>query len=125
VSSRLHVPIRRGIRSTRYTSVFYSRQVEKNNFTVCYVNSQGIKHYGEISCFYQTSDGTKMVLVNSFDIEHLRCFRHSEARVLVNHIIPVKISDSIALIPVENIMFKVIRVGTYVCCQPNKVEVNL
>jgi len=113
------------VKGATYTSVSYSRQVEKNNYSICYVNAQGIKQYGEVYFFCESFDGKKCMFVKLFNIEHQRSFRHVDAQIVVNHVIPVKLSCNVDFLPVDNIVSKVIRVGDYVCLQPNKIEVNL
>jgi len=113
------------IKGETYTSVIYSRQVQRNNYTVCYINSDKAIEYGEIFFFGESVTGEKKVFVNSFAVEHLRTFRHTETQTVIKHVIPVKLTDRVAVIPADNILFKVIRVCAYICLQPNNKEIVL
>lgn len=109
-----------------YTSLIYGRQKKRNNFSICFIRkSGGDKEYGEIKCFCESSTGVQTALVRPFQIEHLKMFTHNASMVVVTHIIPIKVTNELVLIPIENISFKVIRVGDFVCLRPNTIEVNL
>ena len=107
-----------------FTSKNYRRQEKRNNYTVCYSNISGDKLYGEILYFCESSSD-KIALVKQFVIEHTRMFIHDDSHFAINHIIPVRESDTTVIVPLENILFKVIRAGSFVCIRPNKLEVNL
>ena len=110
-----------------FTSKVYLRQVKRNNFTVCFNQSSGVKAYGEVLVYFESASNIneKIALVKCFKIDHIRMFHHLEAQFVVQHIIPIKKSDVLQLVPLQNIVCKVIRVGKFVCLRPNKLEVNL
>jgi hypothetical protein len=113
------------IKKEIYTSKVYNRQKKRNNYTVCFTYS-GTKSYGDILCFCESSDGqTKMVFVNTFQVEHMRTFIHPATNIVAKHIIPIKETDNVILLPVYSILFKVIRVSNFICIRPNTYEVNL
>lgn len=108
-----------------FTSRIYQRQKRRNNFTICYVNSSGVKEFGQIKCFCESSDNQKLALVEPFSVDHLRVFSHSETNFVIKHIIPVIQTNRIDLIKLSAILFKVIRVSSFVVLRPNRHEVNL
>lgn len=123
------VYFRASVNGVMYTSNIYLRQEVRNNYTVCFKNAAGFKTYGEINCFVKvvTADGTCRTgcFVDCFVIEHLRMFTHTESKVVVRHLIPIKESGVKELIPLECIKYKVMRVQDFVCERPNTYEVNL
>ena len=89
-----------------FTCNTYERQSEKNNFTISYTDSStGSKRYGEIHCFFECTGGEKMAFVDCFVIEHLKMFCH-ESGVVVKHIIPIRRSEEIHFVPLQNILSK-------------------
>lgn len=69
-------------------------------------------------------DDKRVAFVRCFRVDLSRVFCHDSGFV-VKHIIPLKETSEIQLVPTTNLLFKVIRVGSYVCLRPNKYEVNL
>lgn len=110
-----------------YTSCIYQRQKKRNNFTICYLNSNGQREFGEIKYFCECSEDPtlRMALVSKFSVDHVRSFVHEETRMIVKHIIPIIMTGDICLVNLNQIISKVIRVNSYLCLQPNKYEVNL
>jgi hypothetical protein len=106
-----------------YTCNKYKRQQKRNNYTICYEHSECYE-YGEIEFFIECSDGKKFAFINCFEVDHHRMLLHDSGFV-VEHLIPIKQSKNIKLICLDQILFKVIRVGDFVCLRPNKHEVNL
>ena len=70
-------------------------------------------------------ESKKFAFVKCFKIDHIKMFVHTESQFVIRHIIPIVESENVILVPLENIVCKVIRVGNYVCLRPNNVEVNL
>lgn len=113
-----------------FTSSIYLRQKRRNNYTVCFGREAGEKEYGEILSFVCSGnpveeESKKFAFVKCFKIDHLKMFVHTESKFVIRHIIPIVESENVILVPLENIVCKVIRVGNYVCLRPNNVEVNL
>jgi len=81
-----------------FTCCRYQRQRQNNNNTVCYVDSGGVKRYGEIDCFVECLDSTKMAFVKFFVIEHAKMFIHVRTNFVVKHIIPIADSPVVHLI---------------------------
>ncbi|KAK3929686.1 LOW QUALITY PROTEIN: Halomucin [Frankliniella fusca] len=108
-----------------YTSIIYKRQKKRNNYTICYFNRTSQKEkYGEIKyiCEARTSS---VALVYQFDLDHLRCFTHTDSGLVMKHVIPTIPTDKIHIIHLNEIRHKVIRICDYLCLRPNKYEVNL
>ncbi|KAE8741282.1 hypothetical protein FOCC_FOCC013204 [Frankliniella occidentalis] len=79
--------------------------------------------YGMIKYFCEVSD-SRVALVQKFDVEHLRSFTLHGTGLVVNHIIPIVISNQINIIQLTDIRCKVIRVGDYLCLRPNTYEMK-
>lgn len=124
ITGQIFVFYRARVHRDIFTSVVYVRQKRRNNYTVCYKNSEDQKCYGEIQCFCECND-KKIALLSRFGIDHQRVFRHIATGTVISHIIPIKQTETIDLIALQSILFKVIRVGDFVCLRPNRYEVNL
>lgn len=108
-----------------YTCSIYKRQKKRNNYTVCYFNeTTQQEEYGEIKYFCEASD-SRVALVEQFNVDHLRCFTHTDSAMVVKHIVPISKSNKIHIIQMSAIRFKVIRVCDYLCLRPNRYEVHL
>ncbi|KAK3926332.1 Lysine-rich arabinogalactan protein 18 [Frankliniella fusca] len=108
------------IRHKKFTSSLYTRQKKRNNFTVCFLSSSSNqKAYGAMKYFCQSADNQKVALVERFDVDHLRTFCHEDSGIIIQHIIPIVPTKVIEAIDISAILFKVIRVGNYVCLRPN------
>ena len=66
-----------------------------------------------------------MALVESFQVNHLKCFQHKDTRLVLKHILPVEKTEDVHLVEINKLLFKVIKVEDYICLRPNKHEVNL
>ncbi|KAK3920652.1 Ankyrin repeat domain-containing protein 17 [Frankliniella fusca] len=108
-----------------FATSIYQRQKKRNNFTVCYVNSYDERVFGEIKLFLESPGNVKMALIESFKVNHLRSFHHTDSGMVIKHIIPIEKTDDIHLVEISKLLFKVIRINDFVCLRPNKYEVNL
>ena len=112
------------IRREIYTSLLYTRQKRRNNFTICYLNSSQSRVFGEIKYFCKTVHD-QMALVHKFNADHLRTFCHDDTQVVIKHIVPILPTGTMEIIDFSAILFKVIRVHNYVCLRPKSLEYNL
>jgi len=102
-----------------YTCSIYKRQKKRNNYTICYFNTTTqIKYFCE-------ADNSNVALIEQFDVDHLRCFSHTDSGIVLKHIIPLIPSNKIHIIQLTQIRHKVNRVGDFLCLRPNEHEVNL
>jgi len=108
-----------------FTSVLYSAEKIRNNYTVCFNLPSGEVGYGEVLCYVLLSSGQVLALISVFKVDHARVFYHADAQMKVSHIVPVSQSHDKVLCSFENISHKVVRVGSFVCKIPNKFESNL
>lgn len=112
------------INGKKFASVIYARETRRNNFTVAVETGGSQQQYGEIKLFLKPKDRPLMAILNLFKINHLKMFVHKETKARVPHIIPVEASDTNVLISIDK-MFKVIKVGRYICLSPNKFEIYM
>ena len=108
-----------------FSSVIYARQTKRNNSTVAVEVSAGSRQYGVIRCFLEHEDGRSMAILNLYKVNHLKTFFHKETMIRVSHIIPVEITEDFILISIQQILFKVIQVGHFVCLFPNQFEIYM
>ena len=107
-----------------FTSKLHSRQRKRNNYTVKFktLTSAG---YGEIK-YYVEHEAIVWAVLDKFRIQHTAMFCHSASEFRVKHIVPIESipSDRNVVLKAEDIVEKVITVGSYVCNLPNKYERN-
>jgi len=61
-------------------------------------------------------------LICSFEVEQDRFFQHDETGIIVSHIIPIKNTASLVVVPLRDVLSKVFRVDSYVCEELNRFE---
>lgn len=108
------------INSRLCTSELYTNERATDNRTVCFMLATG-KSYGIVR-FYIQSDQEMFALIRSFDVEVDRYFKNDEVNVIIDHIIPIRITDALHVVPLNDILSKVFAVDTYVCIDPNRFE---
>jgi len=113
------------IKGEIYSCNLYNRQCKRNDCTVCFQDSDGSTQYGEIVTFIEMCEGSKMMLLNCFEVEPARSVFHETSGTVIHHVIPIKDCSALKALPVECLQFKVIRVNDFLCLRPNAVEVNL
>jgi len=67
----------------------------------------------------------KWCLLTVFVFSMFVCGLKHDSGLILKHIVPIKDSDEFQLVPLENVLFKVVRVESYVCIRPNRYEVIL
>lgn len=107
-----------------YTSQIY-KIVKTNSYTV-QIDTNNSSMYGSIRFFFKLLDDLCFIL-QSFIIEHTKIFVHHETNTKVKHVIPIKEENQYTLIKLKNIkcISHVIRVGNYICKNPNMLKKNM
>lgn len=112
-----------------FTSLLYTAEKKRNNYTVQFVTNEPsfFCGYGEIKFFLSVSmrDNDTYVIIKVLNVNHRNIICHHPSRTKVSHIIPVNNSEELLLIKMNNILCKVIRVTDYVCHHPNHYERNM
>lgn len=109
----------------KFTSSMYTRQKKRNNYTVCFLNAKGVKEFGEVSYYCEDTASVKVAVAKVFAVDHSKVFCHDSTSTVVEHIIPIKETNKLVVVPVDRLLFKTIRVEQFVCLRPNSHEVNL
>lgn len=102
-----------------YTSTFY-KTTKFNNFTVQIELKDGSFFYGAIQIFFTYSN--KLYFIASmFDIDESNILSHNDTAAVVKHIIPIIEPRNFKLIQLDDVKYlsHLIRVGRYVCKNPN------
>lgn len=105
-----------------FTSKIYLAEKATDNRTVCY-KWEGLQMYGVIQCFVDCNGF--YALVQQLSVDEERYFKIDELDLVVNHLIPVKSTDTYVIIELSDISFKVLRVDDYVCVESNHFEQKL
>lgn len=96
------------------------KTLQSENFYVMW-ESNGCTRYGSIRYFAKTKDD-KFIVIRLFDVDHTQVFYHRETRKCVEHLIPVKNSQSYAAFRFSDIvpsLVKVGKIGCYIYKRPN------
>lgn len=106
------------------TSGLYLAEKATNNKTVCFKLNNSTA-YGLVS-YYFMRDRDMYALICKFDIcEEENFFKHDATGIKITHIIPIKTSNAIVVIPISHILHKVFRVHDFVCEDLNCYEQKL
>ena len=111
------------IKSKTCTSVAYPAEKATDNKTVRFL-WEGSAAYGVVS-FYCMRGRDMYAVIRKFDICEENYFKHQEIDIKISHIIPVKMSDLVLVVPVSDIYTKVFRVHDFVCEDLNCYEQKL
>lgn len=120
--------IRAKIKSVIYTSKIYDQNYKRANSFIQFhdqSNDDVSFQYGEILVFVRGANGGLWCLVKVFKIVHVDLFVHEKSRYIIRHLLPVSESETLLVLPVHQIVTKVLKVGSYLGLRPNSYEVNL
>lgn len=81
--------------------------------------------YGQALFFVKAGNATLHCLVKTFKVIHVNLLFHQQSRYVLRNLLPVEDSGELIVIPVQCILMKVLKIGTYLGKSPNSYEVNL
>lgn len=110
------------IGSQTFSSRLCTNQTRRNNFTVMYVVDKQ-RTFALIRCFVKYKE--QLFLVQQKLHECSVQYVHKETGFSVPHIVAVRPSDRLDVVPVPSTMTKCIAVLDFVCISPNNYEMNL
>ncbi|KAK3926431.1 hypothetical protein KUF71_014648 [Frankliniella fusca] len=114
------------LKSVVYTSMYYDKNVRRANSFVQFKSINGEIAFGEILHFIKDLFSQEIfALINLFKIDHINLFFLEESLYKVKHLLPVVDSGKIIIVPVSNLITKLIKATQYICLRPNPYEVNL
>ncbi|KAK3912495.1 hypothetical protein KUF71_022066 [Frankliniella fusca] len=108
------------IHSRKCTSELYKNERATNNRTVCFLR-ESKENYGVVR-FYVKKGKEMFALLCRFEIQGERYFKNNEVNITVDHIVPIKVTDALHVVPLHDIVSKVFRVDSYVCRDLNGFE---
>ncbi|KAK3923099.1 Halomucin [Frankliniella fusca] len=111
------------IRRKIYTSKLHTAEKTTDNKNVCFHDGDS-KSYGVVQCYVECG-GRPYAMINQLLVDLDRSFKVNEINLLVRHIIPVKTSEIIKILPLSKISHKVLRVHSFVCEDLNQFEQKL
>ncbi|KAE8738723.1 hypothetical protein FOCC_FOCC015789 [Frankliniella occidentalis] len=118
----IHGRVQRG--NTIFTTISYNAEHTTNNKTIVFKSDENTKVFGTLQFFYNNG-GQILAFIKALDVDNDSRFKHLDTGFCVRHIVPILETEDICVVPLENILSKVIRLGNYVCVPPNKFERNL
>ncbi|KAE8741323.1 hypothetical protein FOCC_FOCC013144 [Frankliniella occidentalis] len=110
--------------NTIFTSLSYLAEKATNNKIVCFKWNERTL-FGVLKYFYKSGENNIVAFVNVLGVDNSLRFQHLVTKLFVTHIIPVFDTEEICVIPLENVICKLMKVGQYVCIPPNSFERNL
>lgn len=105
-----------------FTSSFY-KTTKTNNYTIHCILKDSSIFYGIIQIFF-ISLNQLYFIVKRFLIDHPNILKHNEIEAVVSHIIPITDSDNFILVKIDQVKYlsHLVRVGNYICKQPNLLK---
>ncbi|KAK3929712.1 Lysine-rich arabinogalactan protein 18 [Frankliniella fusca] len=108
-----------------YTSRIYDNNRKRANSFVLFTGENGKQKYGQVIIFVKSGQSLLLCLVRVYKILQKNLLFHKDTRYVIRHLLPVQETDDLIMIPVENLMRKVLKVGMYVGFRPNTYELNM
>jgi len=114
------------VKGVVFTSRNYDSNVKRSNSFIQFQKPDKSIQYGEILHFIKDLSCEQfLAIVTLFKIQQTSLFFLEESLCTVPHLLPVEYAETMILVPVSDILTKVIKAGNYLCLRPNKYEVNL
>lgn len=128
--SRYCISSRASFQQESFTSLLYKREKARNNYTVTFKFANDDRRgYGEIKYFISKTDVEEVLaVVDVLKVDHTKVFYHEGSRAKASHIIPItktELERHTVIVPLSNILCKVICVADFICLCPNLLEKNL
>lgn len=113
------------IMSTTYSSKLYDLDKKRSNSIVQFQLESSEPKYGEIICFLKLAENEGFCLLRSFQVKHEELFFHEESRYIIRNLVPIRPSENYIVVPAQNILNKLLKIGVYLGIVPNSLEINL
>lgn len=106
-----------------YTSERYTL-LKTNSYNVEFkIKNAESKQYGSIRLFFTKLDNV-FFMFRPLTVIHKNMFYHRDTKTKVNHILPIKEENYFYIVQIKDIdyMYKLVRVGNYICKTPHSMK---
>jgi hypothetical protein len=108
-----------------FSSKLYDLDKKRSNSFVQFKLGSSENNYGELICFLKSADSEDFCLLRSFEVKQDELIFHEDSRYVIRHLVPVRPSENYMVVPVQNVLKKLLKIGMYLGIVPNSIEINL